>query len=140
MSKESYARGFCKAAEAHGVDPTALAKYAQLGIFRNGPTIGNAAFERGFQKAQTATPEEMRKQFGKMPKNITGSVMMAPQVADYLNKQYSENIKNNAFNLSSPYNVMGTYIPRFSLKKLMKTPNRFPLIEGLPANYYKRSR
>lgn len=29
MSKESYVRGFCKAAEAAGVDPVALAKYAQ---------------------------------------------------------------------------------------------------------------
>ena len=29
MSKESYARGFFKAAEAAGVDPVALAKYAQ---------------------------------------------------------------------------------------------------------------
>lgn len=28
MSKESYARGFCKAAEAAGVDPVALAKFA----------------------------------------------------------------------------------------------------------------
>ena len=28
MSKESYIRGFCKAAEAHGVDPQALAKFA----------------------------------------------------------------------------------------------------------------
>lgn len=28
MSKESYARGFVKAAEAHGVDPAMLAKYA----------------------------------------------------------------------------------------------------------------
>ena len=28
MSKESYARGFCKAAEAAGVDPRALAKFA----------------------------------------------------------------------------------------------------------------
>lgn len=28
MSKESYARGFCKVAEAHGIDPVALAKYA----------------------------------------------------------------------------------------------------------------
>lgn len=28
MSRESYARGFCKAAEAAGVDPMALAKYA----------------------------------------------------------------------------------------------------------------
>lgn len=29
MSKESYIRGFCKAAEAAGVDPVALAKFAQ---------------------------------------------------------------------------------------------------------------
>lgn len=29
MSKESYVRGFCKAAEAHGIDPVALAKFAQ---------------------------------------------------------------------------------------------------------------
>ena len=29
MGKESYVRGFCKVAEAHGVDPVALAKYAQ---------------------------------------------------------------------------------------------------------------
>ena len=29
MSKESYARGFCKAAEDAGVDPVELAKYAQ---------------------------------------------------------------------------------------------------------------
>ena len=29
MSKESYARGFCKAAQAHGVDPVALMKFAQ---------------------------------------------------------------------------------------------------------------
>lgn len=29
MSKESYVKGFCKAAEAAGVDPHALAKYAQ---------------------------------------------------------------------------------------------------------------
>ena len=28
MSKESYIRGFCKAAEAAGVDPRELAKYA----------------------------------------------------------------------------------------------------------------
>lgn len=28
MSKESYARGFVKAAQAHGVDPQALAKFA----------------------------------------------------------------------------------------------------------------
>lgn len=28
MSRESYIRGFCKVAEAHGVDPVQLAKYA----------------------------------------------------------------------------------------------------------------
>ena len=32
MSKESYTRGFCKAAAAAGVDPVALAKYAQEAI------------------------------------------------------------------------------------------------------------
>ena len=37
MSKESYARGFCKAAEAAGVDPVALAKYAQSIVFGGGP-------------------------------------------------------------------------------------------------------
>ena len=31
MSKESYARGFCKAAAAAGVDPQALAKYVMAG-------------------------------------------------------------------------------------------------------------
>lgn len=31
MSKESYARGFCKVAQAHGIDPVVLAKYASLG-------------------------------------------------------------------------------------------------------------
>lgn len=28
MSKESYARGFCKVAEEHGIDPVQLAKFA----------------------------------------------------------------------------------------------------------------
>ena len=32
MSKESYIRGFCKAAEAAGVDPVQLAKYASDGV------------------------------------------------------------------------------------------------------------
>ena len=32
MSKESYIRGFCKAAETAGVDPKALAKFAQQGV------------------------------------------------------------------------------------------------------------
>lgn len=49
MSKESYARGFCKAAEAHGVDPTQLAKYAQFAIPRDngqrpGPTRETAEY------------------------------------------------------------------------------------------------
>ena len=50
MSKESYIRGFCKAAEAHGVDPQSLAKYAAekqaqqpLGSGKLGPTKENAA-------------------------------------------------------------------------------------------------
>ena len=42
MSKESYARGFCKAAAAAGVDPVALAKYAAPKRGRRPPTV----FER----------------------------------------------------------------------------------------------
>lgn len=37
MSKESYARGFCKAAQAYGVDPVDLIKYAQSGPNGAGP-------------------------------------------------------------------------------------------------------
>lgn len=55
MSKESYIRGFCKAAEAKGVDPKALAdfmtKSAQNGIVREGPTTARAKFDEGFSKA-----------------------------------------------------------------------------------------
>ena len=36
MSRESYARGFCKAAEAAGVDPKALAKFAQAKYYETG--------------------------------------------------------------------------------------------------------
>ena len=42
MSKESYARGFCKAAQAAGVDPVALAKYAQDIDTHYGATGGKA--------------------------------------------------------------------------------------------------
>jgi len=35
MSKESYVRGFCKAAEAAGADPQALAKFATTGAVTN---------------------------------------------------------------------------------------------------------
>jgi hypothetical protein len=37
MSKESYARGFCKAAAYSGFDPVELAKYAQSIVFGGGP-------------------------------------------------------------------------------------------------------
>ena len=47
MSKESYARGFCKAAKAAGVDPVVLAKYAQGYDFGEvGPTRTNAIIDR----------------------------------------------------------------------------------------------
>lgn len=44
MSKESYARGFVKAAAAAGVDPTELAKFAQSIVFGGGPTPGGGDF------------------------------------------------------------------------------------------------
>lgn len=36
MSKESYIAGFAKVAEAHGIDPAALMKIAQLGAISDG--------------------------------------------------------------------------------------------------------
>lgn len=42
MSKESYARGFCKAAAEHGVDPVALAKFAETyGPIEHPKYLGN---------------------------------------------------------------------------------------------------
>ena len=42
MSKESYVRGFCKAAEAAGVDPVALAKFAETyGPIEHPEYLGN---------------------------------------------------------------------------------------------------
>jgi hypothetical protein len=51
MSKESYARGFCKVAEAAGVDPVALAKFAQVPPIKGkretiGPTVRNAEHQQ----------------------------------------------------------------------------------------------
>lgn len=55
MSKESYTRGFVKAAQAKGVDPVQLAKYAQAGRAGVGPLVGNdarnavqALYDRGY--------------------------------------------------------------------------------------------
>lgn len=55
MSKESYARGFCKAAEAAGVDPVVLAKFAQQGYFgiKDGPSVLNAELQKGFERAKS---------------------------------------------------------------------------------------
>lgn len=44
MSKESYARGFCKAAEAAGVDPAALAKFAEA-IYNTGGKIPSSTMQ-----------------------------------------------------------------------------------------------
>ena len=46
MSKESYARGFCKAAEAAGVDPQALAKYAAQNAAMQAKTNANLMMMR----------------------------------------------------------------------------------------------
>ena len=80
MSKESYARGFCKAAEEHGVDPVELAKYAQIGINRYGPTVDNARLYDTFRslglKANSpySTPSEPNKpSLLSKPKQAPGS-------------------------------------------------------------------
>lgn len=47
MSKESYARGFCKVAEAHGIDPVALSKFASGTDVKKDP-IERAGIGTGF--------------------------------------------------------------------------------------------
>lgn len=47
MSKESYARGFCKAAAAAGVDPEALAKYAEASDSAGIGTVADNSRDRG---------------------------------------------------------------------------------------------
>lgn len=54
-NQEAYARGFCKAAEAAGVDPVYLIKYAKSGSIGSGPLKGDAArkavqalYDRGY--------------------------------------------------------------------------------------------
>ena len=46
MSRESYARGFCKAAEVAGVDPQALAKYAAQNAALQAKTNANLMMMR----------------------------------------------------------------------------------------------
>lgn len=60
MSKESFARGFCKVAEAHGVDPQALAKFAQTPPIKGpletpGPTVRNAEHKAMLDKVDKDT-------------------------------------------------------------------------------------
>ena len=47
MSKESYARGFCKVAEAAGVDPSVLLKYAQEKVTGGRAPDGTASAKSG---------------------------------------------------------------------------------------------
>ena len=70
MSKESYVRGFCKAAEAAGVDPKALVKYAQNGggWFRDGPTVQRGWYEDGVAAAKK-NPESVYRQIPGRKKN-----------------------------------------------------------------------
>ena len=56
MSKESYARGFCKVAEAHGVDPTKLAKYAY--DQRDVDAYKKSVTDAGNEAAQYLTEQE----------------------------------------------------------------------------------
>ena len=55
MSKGSYIRGFCKAAEAVGVDPKALAKFAQQSI-----NTANGDEFKTFWDVRQANPEDAR--------------------------------------------------------------------------------
>ena len=99
MSKESYARGFCKAAAAAGVDPVALAKYAdENDVERYKKSILNA----GEDAAQYLSDEEknqplpsvddIRGAFEKV-KSENGSI--APFLRALNNPKWMDRFKNS---------------------------------------------
>ena len=85
MSKESYARGFCKAAEAHGVDPTQLAKYAVDASLLAGKSQQNAAN----RLSKNVPSAEML-----APLNGTVNTMTRQQALDVGAKRRYEMLKN----------------------------------------------
>ena len=87
MSKESYIRGFCKAADASGVDPVALAKYAQsivngggpVASFINGPkNVVSNDFAQKIISPVESTPKRIGKAIGKGIGGFVNSALPAP--------------------------------------------------------------
>jgi len=84
MSKESYIRGFCKAAEAAGVDPVFLAKFAQTPPIKGpletpGPTVRNAEHKAMLDKVDKdigyMEPKDPRFVPGLLPPSAREQVM-----------------------------------------------------------------
>lgn len=73
MSKESYARGFAKAAEAAGVDPKELAKFAQSIV---GP-VPSAKDIMDASKGYGSTMKLLGKYFSKYMKGMAGAPALA---------------------------------------------------------------
>ena len=77
MRRESYARGFCKAAEAAGVDPQALAKYAAQ----------NAAMQAKTNADITALENQAKTEMNKTPPPGVGrTAMFAPKMQQIIKR------------------------------------------------------
>ena len=95
MSKESYARGFCKAAEAAGVDPVALAKYAQQ------------------HKTDGWAPEVVSKLGRDKPIKYYPPTLLKPEWARTMDKG-DPSIKFTDGNADHPSRLKPVYFPEFS--------------------------
>ena len=56
--EQAYLRGFCKTAEAHGVNPEALAKFAQLRVPRRTPAQRTAFLRRTIHDIGSSMPNQ----------------------------------------------------------------------------------
>lgn len=83
MSKESYARGFCKAAAAAGVDPVALAKYAQASTgepVRSDRSAGIGTLGQNEAKGSNAYIPQLWSMIGK-PRRVENSKLTPGDLA-----------------------------------------------------------
>ena len=133
MSKESYARGFCKAADAHGVDPVALAKLASTGDIVNAGlssmTMGSPFAPKPFIPG-TDTIKPTKDLQAENARNVIGGVTgialakapaLARAVGRFATKEIPAGIQYTGYG-KIPYM---TYGPRWDvwLNSIMETEN-----------------
>lgn len=106
MSKESYARGFIKVSSANGVDPRALAKYAQKGDGID-MALAMEAYRRAKDKPAFSMPFVVRRKEDAQNEHEEKSIVAA--IADAIRKM--RGMKKKAASDGGPKYQTGGYAP-----------------------------